>query len=63
MRRLAASLGMKEEGRRREAAFKNGRTIRELARERGFSEEELNRIIDPAKLTEPGLEGGGGGGG
>jgi fumarate hydratase class II len=43
-------------------AFKSGRTIRELARERGFSDAELDRIIDPAKLTEPGLEGGPAGG-
>ena len=43
-------------------ALRSGRTIRELARERGFSEEELDRIIDPAKLTEPGLEGGPAGG-
>jgi fumarate hydratase class II len=40
-------------------AFRTGRTIREVARDRGFSDEELDRIIDPAKLTEPGLEGGG----
>ncbi len=43
-------------------ALRTGRTIRELARERGFSDDELNRIIDPARLTEPGLEGGPAGG-
>ena len=43
-------------------AFRTGRTIRELAREGGFSDEELDRIIDPAKMTEPGLEGGAAGG-
>ncbi|HVB78069.1 MAG TPA: class II fumarate hydratase [Candidatus Nitrosotalea sp.] len=37
-------------------ALKSGRTIRELAREKGFSEPDLDRIMDPARLTEPGLE-------
>jgi fumarate hydratase class II len=43
-------------------AYRSGRTIRELARERGFGDDELSRIIDPAKMTEPGLDGGPGGG-
>jgi fumarate hydratase class II len=43
-------------------AFKTGRTIRELARERtNLSPEELDRILDPAVMTEPGLGKGGGG--
>jgi len=41
-----------------------GRTIREVARERaGLSEAELDRLLDPARMTAPGLEGAGGGGG
>jgi fumarate hydratase class II len=44
-------------------ALRSGRTIRELARERGFSDADLDRIMDPAKLTEPGLDAGAGGGG
>jgi fumarate hydratase class II len=40
-------------------AYKTGKTIREVAREQTkLSEEELDRILDPAKMTEPGLEGG-----
>jgi fumarate hydratase class II len=39
-------------------AAKSGRTIREVARERtSLSEEELDRILDPAAMTEPGLTG------
>ncbi len=37
-------------------AAATGRTIREVARERtNLSEEELNRILDPARMVEPGL--------
>ncbi len=37
-------------------AARTGRTIREVARERtGLSEEELSRILDPARMVEPGL--------
>ena len=44
-------------------AAKTGKTIREMAREKtDLSDEELNRILDPAKMTEPGLEGGPAGG-
>jgi fumarate hydratase class II len=40
-------------------AYKTGKTIREMARERtSLSEEELDRILDPANMTKPGLEGG-----
>ncbi len=37
-------------------AARSGRTIREVARERtNLSEEELDRILDPARMAEPGL--------
>jgi fumarate hydratase class II len=40
-------------------AHRTGKTIREVAREKtNLSEEDLARILDPAKMTEPGLEGG-----
>jgi fumarate hydratase class II len=55
-------IGYDEVAKMAKEAFRSGRTIRELARERGFSEADLDRIIDPAKLTEPGLEGGPAGG-
>src|SRR5712691_7153643 len=39
-------------------AHKTGKTIREVAREKtSLSEEELDRILDPANMTRPGLEG------
>jgi fumarate hydratase class II len=42
----------------KEAAV-SGRTIREVAREKtDLSDEELDRILDPAAMTEPGLGGG-----
>jgi fumarate hydratase, class II len=59
---FAPVIGYDEAARMAKEALASGRTIRELARERGFSDEELDRIIDPAKLTEPGLEGGPAGG-
>jgi fumarate hydratase class II len=60
---FAPVIGYDEAAKMAKEALRGGRTIRELARERGFSEEELDRIMDPAKLTEPGLEAGAGGGG
>jgi fumarate hydratase class II len=59
---FAPVVGYDEAATMAKEAFRTGRTIRELARERGFSEEDLDRIIDPGKLTEPGLEGGPAGG-
>ena len=43
-------------------AYKDGRTIRELALERGLSAEDLDRLLDPAAMTEPGLGSGAAGG-
>ncbi len=44
-------------------AYKTGKTIREVARERTtLTDEELHRILDPASMTRPGLEGGPAGG-
>jgi fumarate hydratase class II len=60
---FAPVIGYEEAAKMAKEAFASGQTIRELARARGFSEEELDRIIDPAKMTEPGLESGAGGGG
>jgi fumarate hydratase class II len=40
-------------------AYKTGKTIREVALEKtNLSEDELDRILDPASMTKPGLEGG-----
>jgi fumarate hydratase class II len=44
-------------------AHKTGKTVREIAREKtSLSEAELDRILDPASMTKPGLEGGPAGG-
>jgi fumarate hydratase class II len=44
-------------------AYVTGKTVREIARERtNLSEEELDRILDPASMTKPGLDGGPAGG-
>jgi fumarate hydratase class II len=44
-------------------AAQSGRTIREVAREKtNLSEADLERILDPANMTKPGLEGGPAGG-
>lgn len=52
---FAPVIGYDEAAKMAKEALRSGRTIRELARERGFSEEDLDRIIDPARMTEPGL--------
>ena len=44
-------------------AYRTGKTVREVAREKtNLSEEELDSILDPASMTKPGLEGGPAGG-
>jgi fumarate hydratase class II len=44
-------------------AAKTGQTIRQVAREdTDLSEEQLNKLLDPEKMTEPGLGGGPAGG-
>ncbi len=44
-------------------AHKTGKTVREMAREKtNLSEEDLDRILDPASMTKPGLDGGPAGG-
>jgi aspartate ammonia-lyase len=42
--------------------MRTGRSIRQLARTKGISEAQLNKVLDLAKMTKPGLEGPGGGG-
>jgi fumarate hydratase class II len=44
-------------------SIRTGRPIRQLARNRGVSEATLNKLLDLGKMTKPGLEGPGGGGG
>jgi fumarate hydratase class II len=59
---LAPVLGYDEAATLAKEALKSGRTIRELALERGMDPAELDRLLDPAAMTEPGLGGGPAGG-
>ena len=59
---LAPVIGYDEAAALAKEALKSGRTIRELALERGMSAEDLDRLLDPAAMTEPGLDGGPAGG-
>lgn len=44
-------------------AYKTGKTVREVAREKTqLSEEDLDRILNPENMTKPGLDGGPAGG-
>jgi len=60
---LAPLIGYDEAAKLAKDALKSGRTIRELALERGLDAAELDRALDPASMTEPGLGTSGGGGG
>jgi fumarate hydratase class II len=59
---LAPVIGYDEAAKLAKEAFKSGRTIRELALERGMAADEVDRLLDPATMTEPGLGGGPAGG-
>jgi fumarate hydratase, class II len=53
---LAPAIGYDAAAEIAKEAAKSGRTIREVAREKTqLSEEDLERLLDPAKMTEPGL--------
>ena len=59
---LAPVIGYDETAKLAKEALRSGRTIRELALERGMDPAELDRLLDPAAMTEPGLGGGPAGG-
>ena len=59
---LAPAIGYDQAATLAKEAFKSGRTIRELAIERGMDAAEVERLLDPAAMTEPGLGGGPAGG-
>ena len=59
---LAPVIGYDEAAKLAKEAFRTGRTIRELALERGMAADEVDRLLDPAAMTEPGLGGGPAGG-
>jgi fumarate hydratase, class II len=59
---LAPAIGYDAAADLAKTAFKEGKTIRELAREKtDLTEEQLNQLLDPAAMTEPGAAGPGGG--
>ncbi len=52
---LAPVIGYDQAAALAKEAYSTGRTIRELAREKtGISEDELDKILDPTAMTEPG---------
>jgi fumarate hydratase class II len=55
---LAPVLGYDEAARIAKEAGRTGRTIRALAAEKGLDPKTLAKVLDPAKMTRPGLEGG-----
>ncbi|MEX2011429.1 MAG: class II fumarate hydratase [Chloroflexota bacterium] len=55
---LAPVIGYDEAAKLAKDALRTGRTIRELAVERGIAPDRLDEILDPARMTEPGLDGG-----
>jgi fumarate hydratase, class II len=59
---LAPVIGYDEAARLAKEALATGRTIRELAAERGLAPDRLDELLEPARMTEPGLDGGAGGG-
>jgi len=59
---LAPVIGYDAAAKLAKDALKSGRTIRELALERGMDAAELDRLLDPAGMTETGIGSGGSGG-
>ena len=59
---LAPVIGYDEAAKLAKEALSLGRTIRELALERGMDPAELDRLLDPAAMTESGFGGGPAGG-
>jgi fumarate hydratase class II len=60
---LAPEIGYEQAAALAKEAAKSGRTIREVALERtGLSPADLDRILDPEAMTEPGNGSSGGGG-
>jgi fumarate hydratase class II len=55
---LAPDIGYDAAAALAKEAFRTGRTIRELATERGIAADRLDELLDPASMTEPGLGGG-----
>ena len=59
---LAPEIGYDAAAAMAKEGFNTGRTIREMALEKGIDAARLDELLDPLKMTEPGLGGGAGGG-
>jgi len=59
---LAPEIGYDAAAALAKEGLRSGRTIRELALEHGIAPDRLDSLLDPARMTEPGLGGGPGGG-
>jgi fumarate hydratase class II len=59
---LAPEIGYDAAAKLAKEGLRSGRTIRDLALEHGIPAERLDGLLDPAKMTEPGLGGGPAGG-
>jgi fumarate hydratase class II len=55
---LAPEIGYDAAAALAKEALRSGRTIREIAAERGIAPDRLDELLDPAAMTEPGLGGG-----
>ena len=55
-------IGYDESAKLAKESMRTGKSIRQLARAKGVSEKQLNKVLDLGKMTKPGLEGPGGGG-
>ena len=55
-------IGYDEAAKLAKESMRTGKSIRQLARAKGVSEKQLNKVLDLGKMTKPGLEGPGGGG-
>jgi fumarate hydratase class II len=53
---LVPVIGYDEAAKLAKDAFATGRTIRELALERGIDKARVDELLDPARMTEPGVE-------
>ena len=60
---LAPAIGYDAAAKIAKEALTSGKTVREIARQRtALKPEELDRLLDPARMTKPGLDAGAGGG-
>jgi fumarate hydratase class II len=55
-------IGYDEAAKIAKESIRTGQSIRELARAKGVSDAQLDKVLDLGKMTKPGLEGPGGGG-